>query len=382
MKFGRLVLANLLRKKTRLILIIGSFAVALFLFGLLAVVRGAFNQRLDLAAADRLLSVNHISLTQPLPVSYKERMMRIPGVKNVAFDRFFGGVYQDERNVFPQYAIDIEDHRQVFSEFLVPDNEWATFVNDRQGAIAGAATAKRFGWKVGDKIPIKGTFYPGAWEFNLDGIYHGKRAQDDETQFWFQLKYLDERIPPGRSKGQVGWFTIRMENPDDAERVSQAIDNEFANSPYETRTVPESTFFAAWINQFGNIEFLIVTIGSVVFFILLLVTGSTIGITVRERTGELAVLKALGYSDLFVLFLILSESVLVAALGGLLGLVAAKALTVLMGDPTNGLLPSFYFPNKSLLEGLVVTLIVGAVSGLLPAIGAMRLRVVDALRRV
>src|SRR6185369_3162009 len=187
------------------------------------------------------------------------------------------------------------------------DEQWNNFLKDRQGAIAGAATAKRFGWKVGDRIPIKGTFLPGVWEFNLDGIYQGTRAADDETQFWFQWDLFEEKVPE-RYKGNVGWYTVRVTNPDFSAQVAKAIDAEFANSPYETRTDTEKAFAAGWVKQFGNIEFLILTIGAVVFFTLLLVTGNTMATSVRERTGELAVLKAVGYSDTFVLMLVLIES--------------------------------------------------------------------------
>ena len=253
-------------------------------------------------------------------------------------------------------------------------------MKDRQGAIAGAATAKRFGWKVGDRIPIKGTFLGGVWEFNLDGIYHGTRQADDETQFWFQWKRFDEQVPP-QYKGHVGWYTVKVEHPDDSLRVSKAIDSEFANSPFETHTDTEKAFAAGWVKQFGNIQFLIMAIGGVVFFTLLLVTGNTMAIAVRERTGELAVLKAVGYSDRFVLLFVLFESLLIAVIGGALGLGLAKLFT-LGGDPTRGLLPFFFLPGKAILVGLGVTLAVGAASGVIPAIGAMRLRVVDALRRV
>src|SRR5246500_6037223 len=166
---------------------------------------------------------------------------------------------------------------------IVPDDQWANFLKDRQGPIAGAKTAKRFGWKNGDRIPIKTTLYGGgSWEFNLVGIYHGKRPQDDETQFWFQWDYFEEKIPAA-IKGQIGWYVLRVDNPDDAPRIAKAIDAEFANSPYETKTETESTFAAGWVKQFGNIRFLIVTIGSVVFFTLLLVTGKTLALSVSER---------------------------------------------------------------------------------------------------
>ncbi len=380
MKFFGLIRANLFRKKIRFILTIGSFAVALFLFGVLAVVRVAFSGGIDIAGADRLVVINRTSIIQPLPLAYADKIKRIPGVKEITYANWFGGVYQDEKNFFPQFAIDVDNQRRVYPEFDIPEEQWQNFVKDRQGAIAGAATAKRFGWKVGDRIPIKGTFLGGVWEFNLDGIYHGTRQADDETQFWFQWKRLDEQVP-AQYKSHVGWYTVKVDHPDDSLRISKAIDGEFANSPFETHTDTEKAFAAGWVKQFGNIQFLIMAIGGVVFFTLLLVTGNTMAIAVRERTGELAVLKAVGYSDRFVLLFVLFESLLIAVIGGALGLGLAKLFT-LGGDPTRGLLPFFFLPGKAILAGLGVTLAVGAASGVIPAIGAMRLRVVDALRRV
>ncbi|HLJ29107.1 MAG TPA: FtsX-like permease family protein [Candidatus Angelobacter sp.] len=384
MRFGPLLTANLFRKKTRFVLTIGSFAVALFLFGFLAAVRGAFSQGVEVAGADRLVVINRTAIIQPLPLSYRDRILRIPGVKEVTHDNWFGGVYQDERNFFPQFVIDVEHQRKVYPELAVPEDQWQAFVKDRQGAVVGAATAKRFGWKVGDRIPIRGVIYPGAWEFNLDGIYHGTRKQDDESQLWFQWDYLEEKRP-AFTKGLAGWYTVKIDSPDNALRIAKAIDNEFDNSSYETHTDTESNFAAGWVKQFGNIQFLILTIGSVVFFTLLLVTGNTMAIAVRERTGELAVLKAVGYSDRFVLAFVMTESLVIALIGGLLGLGLAKAFELLLTvvkTPINTVLPFFYIPTTALLTGVATALAIGIVSGFLPAVGAMRLRVVDALRRV
>lgn len=380
MKFSRLILANLFRKKTRLALTISSFAIALLLFGFLAVIRMAFSGGVDLAGVDRLVIINRTSIIQPMPLAYRDRLLRIPGVKDVTHFNWFGGVYQDPKNFFGQFAIDVEHQRQMFPEFKVPEDQWQTFVKDRTGAIAGAATAKRFGWKVGDRIPIQGTFLPGTWEFTLDGIYHATRSGDDETQFWFQWDYFEEKVPD-RYKGMVGWYYVKVANPDDSVRVAKAIDSEFSNSAYETRTDTEREFAASWVKQFGNIEFLILVIGTVVFFTLLLITGNTMAIAVRERTAELAVLKAVGFSDRFLLLFVLAESMVVAAVGGAIGLGLAELLT-LGGDPTGGFLQIFHMPARTIPWGLAAALAVGIASGILPAIGAMRLRVVDALRRV
>lgn len=382
MKFGRIIWANLLRKKVRLLLTIGSFAVALFLFSFLAVVRDAFGRGADVASANRLIVINRTSIINLIPLSYSDKILRIPGVKNVAHYNWFGGVYQEEKNFFPQFVIDPVNQREVYPELVVPDDQWNAFLKDRQGAIAGFKTAERFHWKIGDRIPIKTTLYGGgSWEFNLVGIYHGKRPQDDETQFWFQWDYFEEKIPQA-IKGQIGWYVLRVNNPDDAPRIAKAIDAEFANSPNETKTESESTWAANWVKQFGNIQLLIVSIGTVVFFTLLLVTGNTMAISVRERTSELAVFKAIGYSDLSILLFVLAEALAIALIGGGLGLIFARLAIPILANALSGLLPSIVLSAPILLFGLAVAIFTGILSGLLPGYGAMRLRVVNALRRV
>jgi putative ABC transport system permease protein len=382
MKFSRLILANLFRKKIRLILTLGSFAVALFLFAFLAVVKDAFNRGADVAGADRLITINRTSIINLIPLSYRDKILRIQGVKAVTHNNWFGGVYQDERNFFPQFVIDPENQRKVFPELIVPEDQWANFLKDRQGAIVGAKTAERFHWKIGDRVPIKTTLYGGgSWEFNIDGIYHGKKPENDETQFWFQWDYFQEKIP-SVIKGQIGWYVLRLDSPDDAVRVAKAIDDEFANSPNETKTQTESAFAANWVKQFGNIKFLILSIGAVVFFTLLLVTGNTMAISVRERTGELAVLKAIGFGDKTVLFFVLAEAITISLFGGLLGLGLAVVAVPGLAKALNGLLPSLVLSNSTLASGLGVALLVGLISGLLPGIMAMRMRVINALRRV
>jgi putative ABC transport system permease protein len=383
MKFSRLIFANLFRKKARLILTIGSFAIALFLFTFLAVVKGAFSRGTELAGADRLVVINRVGLIQTLPLSYDDKIRAISGVKFVTHNHWFGGVYQDEKNFFPQFAVDIENHRQVMTEFRVPDDQWNNFVKDQQGAVVGAGLAKRFGWKIGDRIPLKNALYgtTKTWEFNLDGIYHNDKPGGDESQFWLQWKYFDENVP-ATVKSTAGWYVLKLDNPDDAARVGKAIDTLFANSSSETKTETESAFQANFAKQLGNIEFLILTIGSVVFFTLLLVTGNTMAISVRERTSELAVLKAIGFTDRSVLFFVLAESLVIALIGGVLGLGLAILAIPVVGSALNGLLPPLLLSVSVLSLGLGFALLVGAASGLLPGIGAMRLRVVNALRRV
>ncbi|MGB6979530.1 MAG: FtsX-like permease family protein [Candidatus Acidiferrales bacterium] len=379
MKFFPLILANLFRKKLRTTLTIGSFAVALFLFGILVVVRGAFNQGADAAGTDRLVTINKVSIIQPLPISYRDQILRIPGVKWVTFDVWFGGVYQDPKNFFANFAIDPTMQRQVFPELAVPDDQWKDFVGDREGAIVGTALMKRFHWKIGDRIPLQAPIYGGAWEFNIRGVYTPTKEGEPDNQFWLQYSYLDERRKFG--KGQIGWYTVKLDTSDDAVRVSKTIDDMFANSNYETKTETEKAFATSWAKQAGNIEYLILAIGGVVFFTLLLVTGNTMAIAVRERVGELAVLKAVGFNDRFILYLVLGESLFIAAVGGVIGLGLCKLFT-LGGDPTQGFLQFFSLPNSALVTGILVSLAVGLLAGILPAAMAVRLRVVDALRRV
>jgi putative ABC transport system permease protein len=380
MKFLPLIAANLLRKKLRTTLTVGSFAVALFLFGVLAAIRGAFSMGVEVAGVDRLVIVNRVSIIQPLPIAYRDRLLRVPGVTGVTHFAWFGGVYQDEKNFFAQFAIDVDAQRMMFPEFKVPDDQWKTFAADKSGCIAGKVLAKRFGWTVGDQIPIRGAGFPGNWVFTLDGIYNGTRPQDDETQFWFHADYLEEKAPPWW-KGLVGWYYVRIQNPDDAPHIAKTIDEAFANSAWETRTQTEKAMTASFVKQMGNIEFLILAIGSVVFFTLLLVTGNTMAIAVRERTSELAVLKAIGFSDRFVLWLVMLESVLIAALGGGIGMLGAKLFSM-RGDPTGGMLQVFYIPGEVIAAGIALTVAVGVAAGILPALAAMRLQVIEALRRV
>jgi|SRR5580658_553233 len=383
MKFRSLIFANLFRKKMRLVLTIGSFAVALFLFAFLAVVKGAFNRGADIAGADRLIIINRVSIINPLPLSYRDQILRIPGVKAVTHNNWFGGIYQEEKNFFPQFAIDPENQRHVLPELVVPEDQWQTFLKDREGCIAGARTAHRFGWKIGDRIPIKSVGYgsTGTWEFNLDGIYHSDKVGGDENQFWFQWDRFEEGVPES-FKGNVGWYVLKLDNPDDAVRISKTIDTMFANSSYETKTETESAFATGWVKQFGNIQFLILTIGVVVFFTLLLVTGNTMAISVRERFGELAVLKAIGFSDRLVLFFVLGESLIIALVGGLLGLGFAMLAVPALGNALAGLLPSLVLSPQILSMGLVTAILVGVAGAILPGIGAMRMQVVSALRRV
>ena len=381
MKYLPFIFRNLLRKKTRTILTIGSIAVALFLFGLLVTIETALNAGVDVAGVDRLIVRNKISLIMPLPLSYQERLRQIDNVSEATFATWFGAIYQEPKNFFPQFAIDTDTYRTVFPEFEISDAEWNAFLADREGAVVGKGTADRFGWKVGDRIPLQGTIWTGTWEFNIRAIYEGSRSGDDESQLWFQWKYLEERRQTSFGGGTVGWYTVKIDDPDQAVTVTGAIDEGFSNSAYETSTETEQAFAAGFAKQIGNIKMLIMSIGAVVLFTLLLVTGNTMAMAVRERVPELGVLKTLGFGDRTVLFLVLAESLVIATVGGAIGVGLAKLFT-LGGDPTGGMLPVFYLSTGEMLLGLGIAIFVGLAAGSIPALTAMNLRIVDALRRV
>lgn len=388
MKFWHLIVANLLRRKIRTALTILSFAVALFLFCILAIVQLVFEPSDLQSGSDRLLVLNRVSVILPLPISYREQILSIRGVKGVTFASWFGGVYQDGRNPFVQFAVDVNTWRPLFPEYNIADDQWKEFVADREGAFVGEQTARRFDWKIGDRIPLKGTSYPGVWEFNIRGIYSGKSPDEDTSVFWMHWDLLNERLEDRGRKNLVGWYTVGLDHPDDADRVIKAIDAKFANSAWETKSATENQAVSSYAKSLGNIRSLVVGIGVIVFLTLLLVGGNTIAIAIRERYGEIAVMKALGFTDVFMLVLVTAESLTVALFGGGLGLVLAKLLVMGLkkllatyGDPSLGIPLNFHLPMDAAAKAFAITLSVGLVSGILPALSAMRLQMVGALRR-
>jgi len=382
MKFLPLLFKNITRKWTRLLLTIGSFAIALFLFGILAVVNNSFNGALNsMAGVDRLMVQNRVSIIQPVPEAYKDKIQQIDHVKLVTYANWFGAVYQDEKNFFPQYAIDEENYRQMYPEFRVSDAEWKAWEDDREGVIVGEKTAAKYGFKIGDRVPLKGVLWGGgeSWSFNVRGIYHNK-PDEDQSQFWLHWKLFDERRQ--FSKGTVGWYIVRVDSPDNAVEVSKKIDAMFANSSTETKTQTEKEMMASWAKQTGNVGLIITIIGSVVFFTLLLVVGNTMAMSIRERMRELAVLKAIGYTDRFVLFFVIAESVLVAFIGVAIGLVMLIVALPGIEQALSNFLQFVFLPPRKAIEGVVITLFIAFLAGIIPAVNASRLRVVDAIRRV
>jgi len=377
-KYFALLFSNIKRRKLRTALTTGSYFIAFFLFGLLAAIQSAFNMGVDVAGANRLVVMNKVSLIMPLPRSYEEKIKEIDGVRRVAFGSWFGGYYQDPKNFFAQIAVS-DNFFEVYPEYRVDRDQFYSYTRDREGVIIGRQTAEKYGFRVGDRVPIIATIFGGVWEFNVRGIYDGTRPGDDNTQFFFHAEYLEERRTWG--KGNVGWYWAEVFDPDQALRITKEIDAKFANSPYETKTDTEKAFAVGFVKQIGNIELIILSIGAIVFFTLILVTSNTMGISIRERSGEIAVLKTIGFSDRSLYLLTIAESLFYSVSGGWTGLACAKLFSM-RGDPTGGFLPVFYISGSKFAAGFVFALVVGFFAGAYPAYKVLKLKIVEALGRV
>lgn len=383
MKFLPLLFANLKRKKLRTLFTVLSIFVAFVLYGVLMAIKTAFGAGIELAGEDRLVMLNKVSIIQPIPISYLGRIETDEGVADVAHANWFGGIYQDPKNFFPTYAVDPERWLRLYPEIDLPEDQKQAWLADRTGAIVGHTTAKRFGWKVGDRIPITSPIYrrndgTNSWEFTIDGIYTGKTKTADTTTLLFQYKFLEEAS--SRIQGLVGWYVIKVNDPQNAAQIAERIDARFANSSYETKTATEKAFIQGWANQTGNIAAIVSGIVAVVFFTLLLVAGNTMAQSVRERTAELAVLKTLGFTDQKVMLLVLAESLLLAVLGGGLGLGLVTWVTNAF-ELGGAIFPILFVPASSAAIGGLLVLVLGFVAGFLPALQALRLNIVEALRR-
>ncbi len=384
MKFFHLIWSNLKRKKLRTSLTLLSIVVAFILFGFLSAIQQALVGGVQMAGADRLIVRHKVSIIQMLPESYKARMNRIPGVDYAAHEVWFGGIYQDPKNFFMQSPVVPEEFLKMYPEVVLPPAQSNAWLQTRTGAIVGRKSAERFGWKIGDKVPIQSTIWAQqdgnrTWTFDIVGIFDGKNKNTDTTPLFFRYDYFDEARRD--LKGQVGWYIIRIKDPAQAAEVAKRVDQEFENSSAETKAEPEGAFIQGWASQIGNIVFIVAAILSAVFFTILLVTGNTMAQAVRERTGELGVLKAIGFTNAQIVSFVLAESCLLTVLGGAIGLGLAW-LMISRGDPTSGLLPLFSLPTHDLFVGLGISIALGFVTGIFPALQAMRLRVADALRRM
>jgi putative ABC transport system permease protein len=387
MRFLPIVWRNLLRRKFRTFFTIGAIFFAFLLFGVLMAIRSAFNMGVDMAGQGRLMVIDKVSIINPLPASYEQQLRQLDGVTDITHANWFGGYYQDVRNQFATFATDPESWLRVYpKEFELPEDQKKAWIADRTGAIVGADTAKKYGFKVGQRVPIQGTIYRrpdgGPWEFTIDGIYDSKIKGADKTNLLFNYQYLRETIPAASGfRDRYNWYVFTVGNPDRAPEIAAKIDAMFANSPSETKTNTEKAFVSEWSKQVGDIGKIMMGIVGMAMFTILLVAGNTMAQAIRERTNELAVLKTLGFGEGRILSLVLLESVFIALLGGGLGLVLSYIFITVVGDPTHGLLPAFYFPTAQLIVGVALVVGLGLASGLLPAWQASRLRIVDALRR-
>jgi putative ABC transport system permease protein len=381
MKFLPLLWSSLWRKKVRTIFTLLSVFVAFLLFGLLMTIRAAFSFGVDIAGLDRLVLIHKVSLIMPLPISYLDRLRSTEGVSLATHNTWFGGVYQDPSNFFAQIVVDPEPFMRLYPEYRLPPEQMKAWLADRQGAIVGVDLARRFNWSIGDRVPIQGTIWQSkqgeVWEFNIAGIYDAD-AGVDKTQFFFRYDYLDENRRQG--KGFVGWYVVKIDDASRAQQMGAHFDDMFANSAAETKTTTEKGFVEGFAKQVGDIGAIMIAIVAAVLFTMMLVAANTMAQSVRERTSEVGVLKTLGFSNASILLLVLGESVLIAVIGGGLGLLAAW-LFVQQGDPTGGMLPIFVLPPRDVVVGAVMIVGLGLVAGLLPAVTAMQLRITDALRR-
>jgi putative ABC transport system permease protein len=380
MKFFGLIWGALKRKKLRTALTFLSILVAFVLFGFLSAIKEAFTAGVSMANADRLVVRHKVSIIQSLPQSYEQRIASIPGVDAVAGQSWFGGLYQDSKNPIPSFPVDPAKYLDMYREFVLPADQKEAWLKTRNGMIIGRLAAEKYHWKIGDHIPLTAPIWgqpegKDHWDFEVVGIYGSTKKSVDPSGLLFRYDYFDEARP--RGKGQIGWFTVRVHNPDEASEIAKKIDQEFANSPYETKSEPEGAMAAGFAQQFGDIGKIVMAVLSAVFFTILLVAGNTMGQSVRERTEELGVLKAMGFNNELVLMLVLFESCLLAFVGGGAGLLFAW----LVIKPIPNVLPVLYLPAKYMLVGLVISLLLGVVAGLLPAVQAMRLRIAEALRR-
>ena len=382
MKYLHLIWASLFRSKTRTLLTLLSVITAFLLFGMLDSVRVAFNSGGNAAGANRMVVASRLSITQMLPYSLLPQIEATPGVKKASYAAWFGGIYRDPKNFFPNFSVG-PGYLDLYPEYELPAAQRKAFDADRTGAIVGEALAKRYGWKVGDTIPLQATIFPtkgsNNWNFKLSGIFTVKDAKrkGEENQLWFHWNYFDESNDYVKSR--VGWYTIELDAPASADRIAKAVDKLSENSDHETKTQTEQAFNQSFAKQFADIGLIVTAIMGAVFFTLLLLTGNTMAQAVRERVPELAVLKTIGFSNRTVLWLVLSESILLVVLGGMIGMGGAALMMPGVSAASGGVIQLPTVLPQTWAVGFGLMLAIGVTVGLLPAMRAMRLKIVDAL---
>jgi putative ABC transport system permease protein len=379
-----LVLRNAFRHKLRTFLTILGIVVAIVAFGLLRTIVDAWYAGANASSSARLVTRSAVSLVFALPLTYAQRIRQVPGVTGVAWANWFGGVYITERNFFPQFAISLPTYLDLYPEFVLGAEERKAFLADRSGAIAGRKLADKYGWKVGDQIPLRGTIYPGTWTFNLRGIFEGAEASTDTSAMYFHFDYLNEsirRLYPRRAD-QAGVFIEQLRDPDEAAAVSQAIDATFRNSLAETLTETEKAFQLGFVAMSEAILAAIQAVSFVVIVIIMAVMANTMAMTARERYAEYATFKALGFGGGFVALLIFAESLGIALLGGLLGVALTFPLADAFASSVGAILSGFRISGETIALQFAAALVVGTVAAVVPAWRASRIRIVDGLRAI
>ena len=385
MKYLHLIWAALFRRKARTFFTLISILAAFLLFGMLDATRAAFSSGDSVIGVDRLITSSRYSIIQSLPASLTTRIEAIPGVKSVGYANWFGGIYQDPKNFVLSFAVS-DNYIDIYQEIQLSPEQRKAYDSTRTGAIVGEPLAKRFGWKIGDKIPLQSTIFPQrngdkTWPFDLVGIYTVAKgaANGTDQQFFFHHKYFQDANAFQSIGTTVGWYTVKLTAAGEADRVAKAIDVLSANSDHETKTQTEQAFNASFAKQLGDIGLIVSAIMGAVFFTLILLTGNTMAQAVRERTNELAVLKTIGFSSRSVLCMVLAEGVLLLLLGGVIGLALAGILVPIVAKGSGGMLNLPPIGTPTWIVGIMLMLVIGALVGLLPAIRAMRLNIVDAL---
>jgi putative ABC transport system permease protein len=384
LKFLPLFFANLRRKPVRTTLTIASIVVAFLLFGLLKTMEGALSLAADLAGIDRLATMHKVSMIQTFPISYVNRVRGVDGVVEAAPFTWLGGIYQNERNQIAAQGTDPEKFLEVYPEYKLAPEQRADWLSDRGSMIAGRTLVERFGWKIGDTVPLRSSFFRKAdggdtWDMRLAGIY--ETTNGDNASLYFHYDYVNESLGQG-ARDRIMFIVTKIANPDEAQTVSADVDALFANSPAETKTATERAFIQSYANMIGDIGTIVTAVASAVFFTMLLVTGNTMAQSVRERTNEIAVLKTLGYSKRVVAGLVLTESFLITTLGGAIGL----GLAALTADSMSATLAQYFpvlgIPSSTYVVGAALIVVLSLLAGLLPSAEAWRLGITDALRKV
>ncbi|HTZ18148.1 MAG TPA: FtsX-like permease family protein [Dissulfurispiraceae bacterium] len=380
----KLIFRNAFRHKLRTWLTVLGITIAILAFGLLRTVISAWYAGVEASSASRLVTRNAISIIFTLPLSYEERIRHIDGVKIVSAGNWFGGIYIDEKNFFANFAIEPRTFFDLYPEIILPPDQMAAFIRDRKGFIAGRKLAERFRWKVGDSVTLRGTIFPGQWDFVMRGIYRGRDKNVDETTFYFQWDYLNEKMKktaPQRAD-QIGFFMIGVTRPDIASEVAQRIDNTFRNSIAETLTETEKAFQMSWIAMSQAIVTAIQLVSFVVIFIIMAVMANTMAMTARERIGEYAVLKTLGFGGGYIAALIFGESMIISLIGCACGMAFTFPAANAFGDALSNFFPVFNVERETIYMDIAAALLVGAVAGIFPTWRSVRIKIADGLRRI